>query len=110
MPFTASSPIEPPGSAAACTTKLSVVSARPVPFTDTVPASPSSASASFSNAGSSSPSISDCVALPPAPCDIVICSSLKRGALGAGGLDDPEDPLLAGGVPRLAHTTSRSRA
>ena len=108
MPFTASSPIEPPGKRIGRTTKLSVVSASRVPSTVTAPASPSWASASFAKAGSSSPSTSDWLALPPAPCDIVIRSSLNFDCL----------PRAVSMIPRIrssraaavAHTTSRSRA
>ena len=61
--FTASSPIEPPGKRIGLTTKLSVAMRRSVPGT-----SPASASSSSPNAGASRPSISDWLALPPAPC------------------------------------------
>ncbi len=79
VPLTASSPIEPPGNRIGFTTKLSVVNARTAPPTDSSPASPSTASASDSKAGTSSPSISVCVALPPAPCAIVMRSSRNFG-------------------------------
>ena len=73
MPLTASSPIEPPGKRIGLTTKLSVVSATSTPPIETVPASASAASAGEANAGTSRPSISVCVALPPAPWAIVMC-------------------------------------
>src|SRR4051794_18812160 len=72
VPLTASSPIDPPGKRIGRTTKLSVVIASPVPFTVTVPASPISSSAPVPSAGTSRPSISVCVALPPAPWAIVM--------------------------------------
>ena len=81
VPLTASSPIEPPGNRIGLTTKLSVVIARSVSSTVTAPASASAASAAEPNAGTSSPSISVCVALPPAPCAIVTCASLNFGRL-----------------------------
>ena len=112
MPLTASSPIEPPGKRIGLTTKLSVVSATSTPPIETVPASASAASAGEPKAGTKRPSISVCVALPPAPWAIVMCSSLKRGRLARARLDDPEDALLAVGRRRPARhqTTSRSRA
>ena len=73
MPLTASSPIEPPGKRIGLTTKLSVVIAR---SPATRAASPSSV---MPKAGASRPSISVCVAFPPAPWAIVIRWSLKRG-------------------------------
>ena len=73
VPFTASSPIEPPGKRIGLTTKLSVVSASPSnPAAATTPASPSSCSAAPPKAGRKRPVTSVCVALPPAPCAIVI--------------------------------------
>ena len=81
MPLTASSPIEPPGKRIGLTTKLSVVSATSTPPIETVPASASAASAGEPKAGTKRPSISVCVALPPAPWAIVMCASLKRGRL-----------------------------
>ena len=83
VPFTASSPIEPPGKRSGLTTKLSVLIARPRPSMRTTPESPSSARAPSSEprAGSSRPSISVWVALPPAPWAIVTWSSLNRGRL-----------------------------
>ena len=57
-------------------------------------------------AGASSPSISVCVALPPAPWAIVIAPSLKRGRFARA----------VSMIPRIrcsrvgGHTTSRSRA
>src|SRR4051794_18744313 len=72
VPFTASSPIEPPGNRSGLTTNESVVSAMPS-------TTAASASSSIPKAGARSPSISVCVALPPAPWAIVMRSSLKRG-------------------------------
>src|SRR4051794_7771597 len=72
VPLTASSPIEPPGKRSGLTTNESVVSATPSTMA-------ASASSSIPKAGASRPSISVCVALPPAPWAIVIRSSLKRG-------------------------------
>ena len=110
MPLTASSPIEPPGKRIGLTTKLSVVIARPVPAT--VPASAIAASAAEPNAGTNRPSISVCVALPPAPCAIVIRGSLNFARLARA----------VSMIPRIrcsrdvtsardrTHTTSFSRA
>ncbi len=81
MPLTASSPIEPPGKRIGLTTKLSVVIASPTSSTLTAPESPISAPVCEPKAGTSSPSISVWVALPPAPWAIVIFSSLKRAGL-----------------------------
>src|SRR5215217_74704 len=72
VPLTASSPIDPPGKRSGLTTKLSVV-------TSTSPAAPASSRSVMPKAGANSPSISVCVALPPAPWAIVIAVSLKRG-------------------------------
>ncbi len=74
VPLTASSPIEPPGKRIGLTTKLSVVIASP----SITPASPSSRSASPPKAGTKSPFTRVCVALPPAPCAIVIWVSRNR--------------------------------
>src|SRR4051794_12382212 len=68
VPLTASSPMEPPGKRSGLTTNESVVSA-----TSSIIAA--SASSVMPNAGASSPSISDPVALPPAPWAIVMRSS-----------------------------------
>ena len=75
VPLTASSPIEPPGKRSGLTTKESVVNATSPPGSATAPASASASSAGEANAGTKSPSISACVAFPPAPWAIVICSS-----------------------------------
>ncbi len=101
VPLTASSPIEPPGNRSGRTTNVSVVSARS-PST-----APASVSSSIPNAGASRPSISDCVALPPAPCAIVIRSSRKRPRLERAVSMIPRIRSLALGD---RHTTSRSRA
>ena len=75
VPLTASSPIEPPGKRSGLTTKESVV-------TTTSPARRRRRRARcMPKAGANSPSISVCVALPPAPWAIVIAASLKRGRL-----------------------------
>ena len=74
VPLTASSPIEPPGKRSGLTTKLSLVIAM---FSTT----PASASSAIPNAGASSPSMSVCVAFPPAPCARVMRSSRNRGRL-----------------------------
>jgi hypothetical protein len=58
VPFTARSPIEPPGKRRGLTTNESVVIARDEPFTATTPASPMSAPVSDSKLGTSRPSIS----------------------------------------------------
>ena len=65
----------PPGKTIGLTTKLSVVIATWPPSTSTVPASAIASSVSLANAGTSRPSMRPCVALPPAPCAIVICVS-----------------------------------
>ena len=75
VPLTASSPIVPPGKTIGLTTKQSVVIAMWPPSTATVPASAIASSVSLANAGTSRPSMRLCVALPPAPCAIVICVS-----------------------------------
>jgi hypothetical protein len=81
VPLTASSPIDPPGKRIGLTTKLSVVSAMSTPPMESVPASARAASAGEPKAGTNSPSIRVCVALPPAPWAIVTWASLKRGRL-----------------------------
>ena len=110
MPFTASSPIDPPGNRSGFTTKLSEVIAMSVPSIVTVPASPSASSAGLANAGSSSPSMSDAVALPPAPCAVVMRSSrnLCRFARAVSMIPRIFASRSLTGVG--AHTTSRSRA
>ena len=75
VPLTASSPIVPPGKLIGLTTKESVVIAMLPPSTETVPASASASSVGLANAGTSRPSMRLAVALPPAPCAIVICVS-----------------------------------
>ena len=79
VPFTARSPIEPPGKRIGLTTKLSVVSAISTPPTEIVPASARARSALEAKAGTSRPSISVWVALPPAPWAIVMRASRNRG-------------------------------
>ena len=81
VPLTASSPIEPPGKRSGLTTKLSVVIASSCRRRDRAGVAELAPAASLPNAGTSSPSISVCVALPPAPWAIVICSSRNFGRL-----------------------------
>ena len=113
VPLTASSPIEPPGKRSGLTTKLSEVIASRVPLTVTAPASASRGSEgvpagrSGANAGTSSPSISVCVALPPAPWASVIRSSRKRARL-ARAVSMISSTRCS--RPSDAHTASRSRA
>ena len=94
------------------TTKLSVVSARPAPSMVTMPASPIDSSVPEPNAGTNNPSIRVWVALPPAPCAIVICASLNFGRLDRAvsmmSRIRCSRPLTA--LSDGAHTTSRSRA
>ena len=104
MPLTARSPIEPPGKRSGETTNESVVIARSSP---TAPASAIVAPASEPKAGTNRPSISVCVALPPAPWAIVIAASLNFGRLAADGLDDVEDLALALGDGVRARTGDR---
>jgi len=82
VPLTARSPIDPPGKRMGFTTKLSVVSAISTPPTEIVPASASTRRALEAKAGTSSPSISVWVALPPAPWAIVMRASRKPRRLG----------------------------
>ncbi len=109
MPLTASSPIEPPGKRSGWTTKESVVSATSPPSSETIPASPSASSCSEPKAGSSSPSISPCVALPPAPCAIVTCASRNFARFARVVSMIPRIFCLALG-DGAAHTTTFSRA
>ena len=83
VPFTASSPMEPPGKRRGFTTKLSAVMAMGVPSISTRAASPSGSRELLHSSGANSPSTSLRLALPPAPCAISICGSRKRtvGAL-----------------------------
>jgi hypothetical protein len=81
VPLTASSPIEPPGKRSGLTTKASVVSARSTPPTLTAPASAIASSVGEAKAGANRPSISEVLALPPAPWDIVMCESRNFGRL-----------------------------
>ena len=103
VPFTASSPIEPPGNRIGLTTNESVVMTRP---SSTAPAS---ASASDPNAGANRPSIIDCVALPPAPCDIVTCSSRNLPCFARAVSMIPRI-FVSRSETASRHTTSRSRA
>ena len=115
MPLTASSPIEPPGKRMGLTTKLSVVIASCVASTSTAPASASSSSASEPKAGTSTPSMSDAVALPPAPCAIVMRSSRNFGRLARAVSMMPRIRVCSrsvelGRAADVTYTTSRSRA
>ena len=98
MPFTASSPIEPPGNTMGVTTKLSVVMATGAPPTITRAASlrrsPSSGSAGPKSSGAKRPSTSRRDALPPAPWAISICGSRNR----SGG----EAPFIGASIVRPA--------
>src|SRR5919204_4096211 len=79
VPFTASSPMSPPGKKSGLTTNESVVTARRVPFSWKSAASPSGASSGLASSWRKSPSTNAWVALPPAPCASVTCSSLIFG-------------------------------
>src|SRR5262245_16734329 len=85
VPLTARSPIEPPGNRSGLTTKLSVVMAIETSSTVSVAASPSDPHAPTS--GAISPSTRRRLAVPPAPCAISICVSVKRRALGNAIVD-----------------------
>src|SRR5690242_4579361 len=80
VPFTASSPIEPPGNLSGLTTKLSVVIARRSAPESMAAASPSSSPAPTS--GAISPSTRRRLAFPPAPCAISMCVSEKTSGRG----------------------------
>ena len=113
VPFTASSPIDPPGKRMGVTTKLSVVTAISAPATVSSALSPSAAGSGAPNAGHQQPVdqrlASPC---PPAPWAIVMRASREPRPLRARPLDPVEDVLLAlGDGGGLGHqTTSRSRA
>ncbi len=94
VPLTASSPIEPPGNRIGRTTKASVVSASRAPPTSSSAASPSGASASFSSSGTITPSTRARLALPPAPCAMVIRSSTEPRPPPAHRLDALADLVL----------------
>ena len=68
------------------------------------------APASEPKAGTNRPSISVCVALPPAPWAIVIAASLNFGRLPRAVSMMSRTLRLALGDGADAHTTSRSRA
>ncbi len=108
MPLTASSPIEPPGKRIGLTTKLSVVKASWAPPAATAPASASASSDGLAKAGTSTPSISAAVALPPAPCAIVMRASRNFGRFARAVSMIPRIRSTTG--RRGTHTTSRSRA
>ncbi len=78
----------------------------------TVPESPSSSREPVESAGTSSPSIRVCVALPPAPCAIVMRSSrnfarFARAVSMMPRIRCSRSEMSDGGA---THTTSRSRA
>ena len=79
VPFTARSPMSPPGKNSGETTNESVVNARRAPFTAKTRRSSSGSSSGLRKASRNSASISVWVAFPPAPCASVIRSSLIRG-------------------------------
>ena len=113
MPLTASSPIEPPGKRIGLTTKLSVVNASRAPPASIVATSASASSAGEAKAGTSTPSISVCVALPPAPCAIVMWASRsfgRRARCFAIMSSTRCSRSLTLESRRHRHTTSRSRA
>ena len=106
VPLTASSPIEPPGKRSGLTTKLSVVSARSAP---TRPASPSSVDAEGGREQALDQRLRRLAAGAVRHRDPLV---LEPRALGARGLDDPEDPLLAvgDGAAHLTRPPSRARS
>ncbi len=83
VPFTARSPIEPPGNWIGLTTKLSVVIAMGAPLICTWAESESDCGTAPASSGTNKPSTSLRLALPPAPCAISICLSRKRTTGGA---------------------------
>ena len=83
VPFTASSPMDPPGKRSGLTTKLSVVMATRASPTVKCVASPSGSFDPPIRIGAINPSTSRRLALPPAPCAISICGSRKRILTGA---------------------------
>ena len=96
VPFTARSPIEPPGKRIGLTTNESVVIASSAPSTSTAPASPIASSASPPNAGTNSPSIMPWVALPPAPWAMLMRSSRNFARL----------PRAVSMIPRMRSSRS----
>ena len=109
VPLTASSPIEPPGKRIGLTTKESVVSARSSPSMTTAPASAIASRLPEPKAGTNRPSISVCVALPPAPWAIVMRGSRKRARLARAVSMIPRMRCSRSEIVRH-YTTSRSRA
>ena len=72
VPFTASSPIDPPGKNSGCTTNESVlIASRPAGKSSTA-ASPRFSSARFLNAGRNKCSTSSLPSFPPPPCPITM--------------------------------------
>ena len=104
VPLTASSPIEPPGKRIGLTTKLSVVTARGRRRARRRRAS----SVDRRSAGASRPSTSACVALPPAPCAIVICVVTEAQGLRADALDHLE--RVAASSTALTRPPARGRS
>ncbi len=90
MPFTASSPIEPPGNRSGVTTKLSVVMATGWAADrdagGVAERSPSSAARAEEQRREQAVD-EPAAALPPAPCAISICGSRKRIAGAAAPAD-----------------------
>src|SRR5689334_7875005 len=80
VPFTASSPIDPPGKRSGCTTNASVVRASLVAPSWQTAASPSDSSSGPAKSGASRPSTRRRLARPPAPCAMSIWASRKRMA------------------------------
>ncbi len=104
MPFTASSPIEPPGKRIGLTTKLSVVSASP----STTPASPSSCQRLAAEGGQEEPGderLRRLAARTVRHRDPVVPEARR---LRAHALDQSQRLVLT--RADVAHTTSRSRA
>src|SRR5262245_45790792 len=112
VPFTASSPIDPPANLSGLTTKLSVVIARHSPPSDTLAASPSSTPVvPDMSAGTINPSTRRRLALPPAPCAMSICASAKTVrrrttvdiSAGRGGLASMHVVEVRGAGPFRRH-------
>ncbi len=113
VPFTARSPIEPPGKRSGVTTKLSVVIASSTPPTDRSAESPSAAGSGAPRAGTSIPSISVWLARPPAPWAMVMRGSRNLARLArATSMRSRTTCSRSETAVRSAirQTTSRSRA
>ena len=72
VPFTASSPIDPPGKNSGCTTNESVLIASRAPPVSSTAASPRFSRAGLRNAGRKRCSTSSLPSLPPPPCPITM--------------------------------------